>query len=144
VKGDGYHTWDPVWRTPQPWGHGPVGMVQRRATKILKELEHLSFEKRIWELELFSLEMRRLGGEFNVPCQYLKGNYKEDEKIFIKDCTDKGQWFKTKRFRLDTRKKFFTIRVVRCCNVAQSSCGRPIPRSVQGQTGWGPGQPFLV
>ena len=33
------------------------------------------------------------------------------------------------------------MRVVRCWN---RGCGCPIPGDVQGQVGWGPGQPDLV
>lgn len=40
------------------------------------------------------MEKRRGGGEFNAAFQYLKGAHKKDEeKIFIKDCKDKGQRF---------------------------------------------------
>ena len=63
----------------------------------------------------------RLWGELRAACQYLEGNYrKEGDRLLSRVCCyrRRGNGFKLKegRFRLDIRKKSFTVRVVRHWN----------------------------
>jgi len=118
--------------------------VQRRATKMIRGLEHVFYEKTLRKLGPFSLEKRRLPGESQnhrivgvgrdlcgsssptlLPKQdllaafwYLKGAHrKEAENLISRFC---GNWtrgdglkLRVGRFRLDIRKIFFTMRVVK-------------------------------
>ncbi|GAB0193281.1 triadin [Grus japonensis] len=95
--------------------------VQRRATKLIGGMEHLCYEDRLRELGLFSLEKRWLQGRSNCGLPVPEGAYrKAGEGLVIRECSDRtrGNGFKLKegRFRLDVRKKFFTVRVVRHWN----------------------------
>ena len=78
------------------------------ATKMIQGMEHLSYENRLWELGLFSLEERRLRADLIAAFQYLKGNYKKEGNRVCDDRT-RGNGFKLKegRFSLDKREKVF-------------------------------------
>ncbi|PKU36879.1 hypothetical protein llap_12819 [Limosa lapponica baueri] len=106
---------------------------------MIRGLEHLCCEDRLRDLGLFGLEKRRLCGDLITAFQYLKGAYRRDgEGLFMKEwgnrMSSNGFKLKERRFRLDIRKKFFSVRVVRHSNRLPREVADPV--GIQGQAAW--------
>lgn len=95
--------------------------VQRRATKIIPSLRNKSYEERLSELNLFSLEKRRLRGQLIECFKILNGFTNVDPTTLfeIDDTTrtrNNGAKLKCRQVHSDLTKFFFTNAVVRDWN----------------------------
>ena len=87
---------------------------------MIKGLKYLPYEDRL-RVGVGQPGEEKAPGRPSSGLPVLKGGYRKDgEGLFIRACRDrmKGNGFKLNegRFRLDIRKKFFTVRVVRHWN----------------------------
>jgi len=83
---------------------------------MMRGLEHLSCEEKLRELDLFSLEKRRLIGDLRDARKYLRGGCQEDgARLFPVVPSDRtrgnGHKLKPGKFQLNSRKNFFPLRV---------------------------------
>ncbi|GAB0180420.1 hypothetical protein GRJ2_000507300 [Grus japonensis] len=81
----------PALGAPVQEGHGAVGESPEEATKMIRGMEHLSYEDRLRELGLFSPENRQLWGDLIVAFQYLKGPTGKIERDCLSGSVVTGQ-----------------------------------------------------
>ena len=94
--------------------------VQRRATKLVKTIKHLSYEDRLKTLKLPTLKYRRIRGDLIEVFKIVTSKDNNSNSILIthKGPATRGNNFKLyqKHIKYDLRKYFFTNRVVALWN----------------------------
>ena len=95
--------------------------VQRRATKQVNELHHLSYEQRLRKLNLFTLSFRRLRGDMIETFKIVNEFYDPIATPHLPRSTysrTRGNFQKLslQKSKMNTRKNFFTLRVCKHWN----------------------------
>lgn len=117
---------------------------------MIQGMEHLPYVERLRELQLFSLEKRRLQGGLRAAFQYLKeGNKKGGGRLFCRVCCNRTRvkWLQTKGGEVQSGCKeevFYNKGSEALEQVAWRRGGSPIPGDINYQTGQGSEQPDLA
>ncbi|KFP27858.1 hypothetical protein N325_01624, partial [Colius striatus] len=91
-------------------------IVQRRATKMIRGLEHLPYEERLRELGLFHLEKSRLRVDLINIYKYLNGDCQEVGAFLYSVLSSNrtrgnGKKLEDKKAHINIRKNYFTLQV---------------------------------
>ena len=125
--------------------------VQQRVTKMVKRLEHLSYEERLRELGLQLCSVWRREGWGQILLKYIN-NQRECAKrmgpgsfLWCPVTRSSGHKLRHRRFPLNIRKHFHIVRVTKqWSQVAQGYHGVSIPGDTQTQlSGYDARQPAL-
>ena len=95
--------------------------IQRKATKMIPELRHKSYEDRLSELNLITLEKRRLRGQLIETFKYRKGiTAASPDGLFDRDNNNRtrnnGHKLVVKRFNTTIVGNFFPIKITTAWN----------------------------
>ncbi len=98
-----------------------IEAVQRRATRMVPELAHLSYQERLEQLKLPTLVYRRQRADMLETYKILHNEYDIDQEIFFKcpgNSRTRGHSLKIFKDRVEntTRRHFFSNRVVNMWN----------------------------
>ncbi|PKU46693.1 hypothetical protein llap_3010 [Limosa lapponica baueri] len=96
-----------------------TGDCSKKGQRMIKGLEHLLYEERLRELELFSLQKRRYMRSLINVYKYLKGGSDEEDRarlfsaVPVTEPRGNGHKQNLRRFDLNIRKHYFTGRVIK-------------------------------
>ena len=116
-----------AWRPYRKKDIDTLERIQRRATKMIPELRDLSYEERLKECGLITLETRRLRGDQIEVFKILNGYENIDRNMFFslkKDSRTRGHEVKLVKdqCRLDIRKHSFSQRTIHERNKLSTDC----------------------
>ena len=116
-----------AWRPYRKKDIDTLERIQRRATKMIPELRDLSYEERLKECGLTTLETRRLRGDQIEVFKILNGYENIDRNMFFslkKDSRTRGREVKLVKdqCRLDIRKHSFSQRAIHEWNKLSTDC----------------------
>ena len=116
-----------AWRPYRKKDIDTLERIQRRATKMIPELRDLSYEERLKECGLTTLETRRLRGDQIEVFKILNGYENIDRNMFFslkKDSRTRGHEVKLVKdqCRLDIRKHSFSQRTINEWNNLSTDC----------------------
>ena len=105
-----------IWGPSHILDNQKVERIQRRATRIIPSLNHLSYHDRLTHLNLPSLQHRRRRGDLIYLYQILKGVYDIDFQLFTLSTSNitRGHTMKLFKHHMNSyaRSKFFSNRVI--------------------------------